>query len=213
LPNAPVIDGVLDCGPALVSIVPQGWNGVAPLPAGNSAAIAAAWRPNGLYVFVRVTTPAVIPADPGSPPYDGAAAEVYVDSDGVFPNAPTYDNPGAAQMIVEAPPSVSMPAKIGDRYRNAVDLGVWTSTQFGTFPTANGFVFEAFVAAADLGLSMWTLASGNHVGFDVSVDVSYATAAMMGPQGHRNGQYFLHVGAAPPYSDPRSFCTPTLTAQ
>src|SRR5579859_2577375 len=64
----PVIDGVLDCGPALEAVTPAGWTGSSSLPAGNSAFVAASWRPDGLYVFIEVVTPAAIPADPGSPP-------------------------------------------------------------------------------------------------------------------------------------------------
>jgi|HubBroStandDraft_1064217.scaffolds.fasta_scaffold12031_6 hypothetical protein len=216
LPAPPVIDGVLDCGPALVPLVPVDWSGPAPLPpfpAGNSASLAAAWRPDGLYVFMSVTTPAAIPADLSSPVYYGAGVEVFVDSDGLFPAAPNYDNPGAIQLVVAAPPSQTMPGTWGEGYRNAVDQGPWASTQFSTFPTPTGFVFEGFVVAADLGLATWALASAIQIGFDVAVDVSYTTAAMTGPQGHRVGQYFLHVGASPiglPYSDPRSFCTPLL---
>lgn len=80
---------------------------------------------------------------------------------------------------------------------------------------------EGFRNAADLGLVTWPLSAGKRIGFDVVVDVSYTTAAMTGPQGHRVGQYFLHVAPAPagdaapigtPFADPRSFCTPTLTS-
>ena len=103
-----------------------------------------------------------------------------------------------------------------------MDLGPWTSTQFGTFPKADGFVFEGFVAASDLGLSSWGLSSGGKVGFDVAVDVSFPTLCTTGLEGHRAGQYFFHVGTTPPdaadeagpiqppYLDTRSFCTPTL---
>ena len=208
----PIIDGVLDCGPALVALSPEGWNGLASLPAGNSASIAVGWRPTGLYVFVQVTTPAVIPADPGSPPYDGAGIELFVDSDGAYPNAPQYDDPGTIQLVCAAP-SGAAPAAIGEGYRNASDQGPWTSSKFATFPSAGGFVFEAFVVASDLGLSSWTLSPGNAVGFDLAVDVSYANAATTGAQGHRAGQYFLNVGSAPigaPYDDPRAFCSPEL---
>ena len=51
----PVIDGELDCGPAAVAITPVGWNGTTTLPSSHSARVAAAWRPNGIYVYVEVT--------------------------------------------------------------------------------------------------------------------------------------------------------------
>jgi hypothetical protein len=221
LPAAPVIDGVLDCGPALVPVTPLDWNGPPPLPpfpAGNSTELAAAWRPDGLYVFMAVTTPSATPADPADPVFYGAGVELFVDNDGVYASAPTYDDPGTIQLVVAAPPDAMTTSRRAEGFRNAADEGPWASTQFGAFPSATGFVFEGFVAAADLGLPSWSLASAQRIGFDVGVDVSFPTASTTGPQGHRVGQYFLHVGApvddasppGAPYSDPRSFCTPTL---
>lgn len=206
----PVIDGVLDCGPTLVAMTPQGWNGPGTLPAGNSASIAVAWRPNGLYVFVQVVTPVVIPADAGSPPFYGSGVEVYADSD--VPPSSTYDNPGTIQLVAAAP-SGSTPAVIGEGYRDAVDAGPWSPAEFATYPTSTGFVLEAFVVAGNLGLSTWTLASGSELAFDIAVNVSYPTSSTMSAQGHREGQYFFNVGTSPvgaPYADPRSFCAPTL---
>jgi hypothetical protein len=221
LPAAPVIDGVLDCGPALVAVTPLDWNGPPPLPpfpAGNSAELAVAWRPDGLYVFMNVTTPLATPAELADPAFYGAGIELFVDSDGAYASAPTYDDPGALQLVVTAPVDAMTTSRRAEGFRNAADDGPWASTQFGAFPSPSGFVFEGFVAAADLALSSWSLASGQQVGFDVAIDVSFPTSAMTGPQGHRVGQYFLHVGTPPndasapgaPYSDPRSFCTPTL---
>ncbi len=206
----PVIDGILDCGPALVPMTPVGWNGSGGLPSGNSASIATAWRPDGLYVFVQVVTPAIIPADPGSPPFYGSAVEVYVDS--VDPTASSYPNPGAIQLAAAAP-SGSSPAMVGEGYRNASAQGAWRATGFGTFPTPGGFILEAFIMAGDLGLSSWALMSGSQIGLDLGVDVSFTTASTMSGQGHRNGEYFLNVASSPigaPYTDPRSFCAPTL---
>jgi hypothetical protein len=217
LPAPPVIDGVLDCGPSAVTLVPVDWSGPSPLPpfpAGNSATLAAAWRPDGLYVFVSVVTPVIVPADASSPLFFGSAVEIYVDSDGMFPAAPAYDNPGAIQLVAAAPPGGARVTQ-GEGYRDSTDQGPWASTLFGTFPTATGFVFEGFVVAADLGLANWALASALQIGFDVAVDVSYSTASMTGDQGHRLGQYFFHVGTPPinpPFEDVRSFCTPLLDA-
>jgi hypothetical protein len=274
LPAPPIIDGVLDCGPTLVPIVPEDWRGAAPLPpfpAGNSAEVAAAWRPDGLYIFISVTTPAVIPADPTSQDYFGAGVELFVDATGSFATPSQYNDPGTVQVIVTAPCSLAADASTdacfdastdaaseasdgamddaideasteaaadgqaaespnGQRaevYRSEAALGPWTSSQFGTFLSPGGFVFEGFVVASDLGLSTWQLAPGGHVGFDVAVDVSFPTECMIGLEGHRAGQYFLNVPASdtadaadagdggpigPPYEDTRSFCTPTLTS-
>jgi hypothetical protein len=224
LPAPPVIDGTLDCGPALVAAPPVDWSGPPPLPAfpaGNSAQMAMAWRPDGLYVFIAVTTPAAFPADMTDPAFYGAGVELFVDSDGVYASPPSYDNPGTIQLVVPAPADAVTPSLRGEGFRNAADEGPWASTQFAAYPSATGFVFEGFVAAADLGLSTWRLAAGDTVGLDVAVDVSFPTAAMTGPQGHRVGQYFFHLTTASgdaaafglPYSDPRSFCAPTLAGQ
>jgi hypothetical protein len=262
LPAAPVIDGVVDCGPALVPFTPVGWRGAGPLPPfppGNSASVAAAWRPDGVYVFISAITPFIFPADPTSPVYFGTAAEVFLDDDGAYANPPKYDDPGTIQAIATAPAAQGVDAGSDAAtdaqadalagapndshraalYRNQVLVGPWLSSQFGTFLTPGGFVFEGFFTAADLGLSSWTLASGQTIGFDVAVDVSYPTATMTGAEGHRASQYFFHIGssaadagadaardgatdagdaAAPlppvsgPYVDVRSFCNPTLTA-
>src|SRR5579859_1936843 len=210
----PVIDGVLDCGPALEAVTPAGWTGSSSLPAGNSAFVAASWRPDGLYVFIEVVTPAAIPADPGSPPFYGSGAEVYVDSNA--PSSSTYDNPGAIQLVAAAPSSAT-PATFGEAYRDAVDQGPWAPSSgpagFATFTTPTGFVLEALVVARNLGLSSWSPASGGRIGFDVAVNVSYPSAPTTGAQGHRAGQYFFHVGSSSvgaPYADPRAFCVPTL---
>jgi hypothetical protein len=221
LPAPPVIDGVLDCGPALRPMTPVDWNGPPPLPAfpaGNSTSLAAAWRPDGLYVFIAVTTPAAFPAEPADPVFYGAGVELFVEDDGVSASPPKYDNPGCIQLVVTAPTDATTTSRRAEGFRNAADQGPWASTQFGAFPSPTGFVFEGFVTAADLGLSTWALVAGGQIGFDVSVDVSFTTAAMTGPQGHRVGQYFLHVQApvgdastpTAPYQDPRAFCTPTL---
>jgi hypothetical protein len=237
LPAAPVIDGLLDCGPALVPFTQVGWRGAAPLPpfpAGNSASVAAAWRPDGIYVFIAAATPAAFPADPTSPVYFGAGAEIFIDDDGMYASPPSYDNPGTVQVIATAPAAPwvdggadAAPDAPGDAaleaaddgaidgaadaladasagtpndghravlYRNTMILGPWSSSQFGTFLTPDGFVFEGFFTAADLGLTAWSLAAGQHVGFDVAVDVSFPTPTMTGGEGHRAGQYFFHVG-------------------
>jgi hypothetical protein len=222
LPAPPVIDGVLDCGPAPVPVTPEDWSGPSPLPpfpSGNSSELAAAWRPDGLYVYIAVTTPAYFPSDTGTPIYDGAGVEIFVDNDGVYANAPTYDNPGTIQFIVPAPPAGAAVSTRADGLRNSVDFETWTSSEFGVFPTSTGFAFEGFIVASDLGLTSWPLASGSTIGFDIAVDVSYATATQTGTQGHRVGQYFFHIAPPPvgdaaaiglPYQDPRAFCTPSL---
>jgi hypothetical protein len=221
LPAPPIIDGVLDCGPALVPAPPIDWIGPSPLPTfpdGNAVQVAVAWRPDGLYVFMAVTTPAAFPAELSDPVFYGAGVELFVDDDAIYASPPTFDNPGTIQLVIAAPPDSMTPGRRAEGFRNAADEGPWASSQYATYPTATGFVFEGFVVAADLGLSTWALGPGDAVGLDLAVDVSYPTAAMTGPQGHRVGQYFFHVTTVPddaaafgmPYGDPRSFCAPTL---
>ncbi len=224
LPAPPVIDGVLDpCGPALVAMTPVGWNGPPPLPPfppGNSASFAAAWRPDGLYVFIAVTTPADFPADDASPLFYGAGVELFVGGHGTTMAPPTFDNPGEIQLVVASPPDSVTEGQRAEGFRNAADQGPWTSTRFGTFPTPAGFNFEGFVVASDLGLPTWALQASDIIGFDVAVDVSFTMEATTGTQGHRVGQYFFHQAPADagadaavigaPYSDPRSWCAPAL---
>jgi len=54
LPAAPVLDGVLECGLQLQTITPREWTSASPIPTGFAARVAAAYRPDGVYVFVEV---------------------------------------------------------------------------------------------------------------------------------------------------------------
>jgi hypothetical protein len=218
LPEAPVIDGVVDCSLPLIAIVPVGWTGGA-AASDATAQYAAAWRPDGVYFFVQVHDPTLVPADPTEPAWQGDAVEIYVDSDGVFAAPPAYDNPGTRQFVVSAPSSSQASVARGEiHYTGSTGTIAWTSTQFRAYATTDGYVVEAFVAGPDLGLSPLALAPGGRVGQDLSIDVSYP--ADRGPDaggfGNRMGQYFLRVGAPdagaglPPF-DVRAFCTPTLT--
>ncbi len=215
LPAPPVIDGVLDCGPTLIPIVAVGWTGPGVVPAGNSAMLAAAWRPDGLYFYVAVTCPSLILADPGEYAWEGNGVELYVDHDGLFPNSPMYDSDGGtSQLVTEAPDSGTSTSTTGEIWRNAAYLGPWTSSTFELFGTPTGYVLEAFVAAADLDLVTWSLSPGGMVGLNVAVNVTYASPTTTGNNGHRLGQFFMYLGPPPaggPFSDVRSFCTPTLS--
>ena len=85
----PVIDGVLEGGLALVPIAPQGWtNSHRPIPADVTASYAAAWRPDGLYLFVSVRGNVRHPAPAADAPWCGDGVEIYADSDGVFNSPP-----------------------------------------------------------------------------------------------------------------------------
>jgi hypothetical protein len=213
LPAPPMIDGVLDCGPQLLPIVPVGWSGPGVVPAGNSASVAVAWRPDGLYVFVAVTCPQLIIAGPGEYAWEGNGVELYVDSDGVFPSSPLYDDAGTEQLVTEAPDSSTSTSTTGEVWRNAVYEGPWTSTNFELYGTVTGYVLEAFIVASDLDLTTWSLASGGMVGFNLAINVAFASPTTTGNDGHRLGQFFMYVAPPPdglPFSDVRSFCKPVL---
>lgn len=219
LPQAPVIDGSLDCGLPLLDVTPIGWSGGA-APPDATAQYAVAWRPDGLYFFVHVHDPSLVPADASELTWQGDAVEIYADSDGLYAAPPAYDNPGTRQFTVAAPPDAqSSVARAQIWYTGSVSGASWTSTQFRSYGVADGYVVEAFVTGQDLGLSSLALVAGGQVGMDLSIDVSYPTD--QGPDaggfGNRLGQYYLRVaapdagGGIPPF-DVRAFCVPTLAA-
>jgi hypothetical protein len=217
LPQAPVIDGKVDCSLPLVDIVPIGWSGGAS-PPDATAQYAVAWRPEGIYLFVQVHDPSLVPADPSESTWQGDAVELYADSDGVFAAPPAYDNPGTRQFSVAAPPNAqSSVARAQIWYTGSVTGATWTSTQFGAYGLPDGYAVEALVTGPDLGLPPLTLGAGGQVGMDISIDVSYPTdqGPDAGGAGNRLGQYYLRVaapdagGGIPPF-DVRAFCVPAL---
>lgn len=217
LPAPPVIDGALDARLNLVSITPLGWSGSTPEPGHTTASLAAAYRPDGLYVFVRVVDPNRLPPAAGGYAWEGDGVELYADDDGMYLAGPLYDDPGSVQIITSAPGDDSTAVASGQRFRDTVDLGPWTSSGFRAFPTSDGYVLEAFLTAADLDLPGWSLSSGGQVGFNVSINVSGLDEQVgtdAGLQGSRLGQYFLHVGgdacAGRPYCSSTAFCNPRL---
>ncbi len=217
LPGPPVIDGTPDCALSLHGLTPVDWTGDA-TPPDASAEFAVAWRPDGLYFFVRVHDPSLVPAEPSEFSWEGDEVELYMDSDGTYTAPPAYDNPGARQFTIAAPPDAqSSVARAQVWYPGFVGTADWTSTEFRAYGTPDGYVVEAFVTGPDLGLGTLALAEGGEVGMDLSIGVSYPTdrGADAGNPGNRLGQYFLHVadadagGGIPPF-DPRAFCRPAL---
>ena len=218
LPVAPVIDGTADCNVALQPMPELGWTGGSTVQDAH-AEFALAWRPDGLYVFVHVRDPSLVPADTTRSVWQGDALEIYVDADGAYTAPPAYDNPGTRQLVVGAPTTAAGSAARGAQYAagHAEVEGVWSSTAFRAYGRSDGYVIEAFIAAADLGLSTWKLAAGGKVGIDLSIDVSYSAdqGADAGGFGNRVGQYFMRLGQVngtsvlPPF-DVRAFCNPSL---
>jgi hypothetical protein len=175
-PSAPVIDGVLDCGVPLWAMPEAGWTGMSAIPAGVKAEIGAAWRTDGLYLFVRVTGAGAhrYPAPSGDGPWCGDAVELFVDAHGFYPHAPDYNIPGTMQFILVAPSDAMTSAQVAERFSDGNDEGAWTG-DFYTVRTADGFDAEAFIQAADLGLASWTLTASARVGLDVAVDLGNPT--------------------------------------
>jgi hypothetical protein len=221
LTKEPKIDGVQECGPTMLPLSPQGWTSTNPLPFDQTASIAVAWRPNGLYVYVKVEDPLRIVAI-GSP-WCGDAAEIYLDSDGTTKHPTQYDNPGAIQLIAAAPAEDGTTSSAGEqRYRapNKEPVGPWESPRHGVFVTETGYVLEALVTAEDLDLPALTFKRGVSIGFNIGINVSVGTVADDGGEDgcpKRLGQYFLRVWDGPcigencrPYLDTRAFCKPKL---
>jgi hypothetical protein len=209
LAAAPVIDGALDCPLALRSVVPLGFAGTGTPDAVVDYAIA--WFVGGLYFYVAVHDPVVVPAAPADPVWEGDAVELFVDDDGAYTSAPLFDAVGTRQFVVGAPPSARAAV-----YSQGAGANVpWTSTAFAARSTSDGYAVEALVSAADLGRATWTLASRANVGFDLAIDASYPTATQTGAEGHRLGQYFLHLatGVTEPYRNVAAFCNPKLVAR
>lgn len=214
LPDAPVIDGTLEPGLALQPLPRRGWNTSAPFPEDFVARYAMAWRPDGLYAFVQITTPrvqaSVIPNL-----FCGDAVELFVDADGTFSQAPAYDAPGAVQIVIPAPASNS-DSEVADLYRTYERLGPWSQPSLVARRTTDGYVVEALVTASALGLAAW--APSGKVAFNIAIDVSGMPGASrdFACEG-RLGQFALRVdpGANPgacalPYCNLQSFCTASL---
>jgi hypothetical protein len=221
LPEAPVIDGVLECGLTLEPITPKHWTAATPYDVNHSARLAAAWRPDGLYVFVDVDDATRLPAISTMDTWCGDSIELYVDDDGSFTAAPAYDAPGTVQLVAVAPEDDTTSVVRGQRFRGGATLTpAWIGTTFATYPKPGGYVLEAFIVAADLDRTDWTLAAGQHVGFDVGINLSVAMDPPVGETadcGRRLGQYFFNItdpdctdGSCLPWQNVLAQCTPEL---
>jgi hypothetical protein len=221
----PVLDGVLDPGLELQTLVPVGWQSratpPAPLP-DVPVRFAIAYRPDRLYFFVDVADPDRFPARAQDPSYCGDGVELYVDHDGVFTSAPELDWPGTTQFIGRAPPdATTVKSDGGERYAQHEYAGVWQGA-YAAYPRSGGYTLEAIIVAGDIGLASWSLVAGGRVGVDLSINVSTpdgAKVAVSGcPQSTRLGQFFLridesHIGdyaAGAPYYWPTAYCSALL---
>jgi hypothetical protein len=218
---APVIDGTLEQGLTLQTMIPVGWqSSVMPLPPVPDVPInfAIAYRPDGLYIFVDVADPSRFPARMQDPAYCGDSIELYVDHDGVFGAAPQFDAVGALQFIARAPDTDTLTRVDGEYYMMTNLVGAW-QTGYAVVPRAGGYVFEGFIDAGVMQLADWSLARGNRVGFDLGFNVSRTDGATVPlsecPQNLRLGQFFLRIdetfaeqyGGGAPFWVPTAFCS------
>jgi hypothetical protein len=217
----PVLDGSLDCGPPLIPMPAMGWNSSGTMPSDNKARYAAAWRPDGLYIYVEVDDMLVLPALASDvDPWCGDGIELYADSDGNYVSAPDYDYPGGMQLLATAPaPDASTSLAVDALYhtRSQVRVGNWSATRHVKVLRNNGYALEAFIAAADLELNSWTLAAGSKVGFDIAINLSVADGDSDFGCGRSLGQYYLRLSRSPctddscrPFSNAAAFCTAML---
>lgn len=219
LTRAPVLDdGRVDDSLPLADVPTTSWEAIdaQPLPAGHGARVAAAWRPDALYVFVDVTDPDRVAAAENEPVWWGDAVEIYVDHDGALAAPPAYDDPGTRHLLFGAPADAVAPLTRVERTSAADALSKpWTGTLAVARPRPGGYVVEVLVRAADLDLAGWTLTAGSRIGFDLSVDVSYPTRTA-GLYGSRMGSFVLRADPASaipesfPFHTSRAFCLPTL---
>ena len=221
LRRAPVIDGRRERGLVLRPLDPVGWISFeAAPPADQRAAYAAAWREDGLYVFVHVVDPDRVIAGESEMCWCGDSVEVFVDADGRYDRAPFFDEPGAGQLVAIAPADDDTPSHRGQAWCYGCS-GDWPidldATEFVTVPTDDGYSLEMFVRAADLGLDDWRPLPGQTLGFDLAVNVSTATPTGLScgslSEGSRRGQYFLHVSddePREPWNRADAFCTAAL---
>jgi hypothetical protein len=225
LASPPTIDGVLEPGLTLRAIDPAEWFGAGTgIPAGQSARWAAAWRPDGVYVYVEVVDPTRLPAPAGEFRWCGDGAEVYVDDNGLWLNPHVYDDPGTRQLVVAAPADGTTVVHGGEAWCSTCGDTVprqLPGAPFVAVPRQGGYAVVTFVGAYEIARSTWSLAAGDHVGLDVAVNVSESAptgAACVfdgSSSGNQRGQYFVRADVASavyPFDDTDAFCTPALLA-
>lgn len=214
--HEPIIDGVLECGVPLWPM-PLHWGPRLrdAAPTDENVQLGAAWKADGLYLYVEVTRSSAVrhPAPSMSlGPNCGDAVELFIDSSGKYPSAPAYNNPGTAQFICPAPPQDASRSTRGYKFVDSKVTILWSSSKVVMFATAHGFTLEGFFQAADLGLETWPLERHGQVGLDVQVDVGdpYPTDSSC-PE---LGEFYMNLPlpTSAPSGNVLEFCNPTLNA-
>jgi hypothetical protein len=214
----PVLDGVVDCGLVPRAFGAAGWYPTASvgMPSGMNTRFAAAWREDGIYVYFEVDDPSLYPAAIADGLlYCGDSAEIYLDADGMYANAPTYDSPGTRQFVARVPPQGSTVEHTGEIFNQQIRQAGWNAGSFGIWTRPGGYVLEAFITQADLAVG-GTFTANQHIGLDLGVNVSTADGSPA-ECGFRIGQFFLSNGSSTtspcfgrPYCDVNAFCAPQL---
>ncbi|HKU41773.1 MAG TPA: hypothetical protein VJR89_26630 [Polyangiales bacterium] len=212
LPDPPQLDGKLECGLMLSPMTALGWNGPAAEP-GKRASYAAAWRNDGLYLYVEVHgADAIAPHPPSEPIFCGDAVELFVDANAEVDATGSYQA-GTMQFVVAAPAAEGASIEAG-RFAQGTSQGAWITPALHAARLPDGFSVEAFVGASDLGLWQWTPSA--HVGFSVGIDVSGPGGSAAAGCSNRAGQFFLRLGApvgtcrGEPWCDAGAFCRAAL---
>jgi hypothetical protein len=215
LPATPVFDGALECGLRLTPLPPVSWKGLGDAAPNKTASYAAAWQPDGLYVYVEVHGSSLAAHPVEEPVFCGDAIEIYVDADAQTDDAGTYDAMGTMQFVIAAPRD---PAAAPDAWRfiQGKTQGTWITKSLRVSALPDGYSVEASIGASDLGLWQWN--PKGELGFSVVVDV-----ASDGPRTPTSagctavsGQYFLRLGEShgncpgEPWCDASAFCRAAL---
>ncbi len=213
LVSAPAIDGTLECGLVLSPMQPLGWKSADAAP-DKHANYAAAWHPDGLYVYVEVHGPSVATHPAGEPIFCGDAVELYVDADAETDDAGSYDAIGTMQFVVAAPSGDAPPDAW--RFKQGESQGAWISPSLRATQLPDGYSVEALITGPDVGLWQW-LPEGR-LGFSLAIDVASAQPNLPNREGctSKSGQFFLRLadprGTCPgePWCDAAAFCTAAL---
>jgi hypothetical protein len=212
LPDAPILDGELECGLELSPMAALGWSGAAREPS-KRANYAAAWRNDGLYLYVEVHGAEVLVPHPAAEPiFCGDAVELFVDANAAVDAMGSYQA-GTMQFVIAAPAEDGAAVEAA-RYAQGTSRGAWITPALHAARLPDGFRVEAFIGAADLGLWHWTPSA--HVGFSVGVDVAGPGGAAAAGCSNRAGQFFLRLGApagtcrGEPWCDAGAFCRAEL---